>query len=585
MDHDTLNTASTYLNNLLLARGLLRDSKALDFAKPTRDTRAQIINLVHDLLLRRDRDQENREQIALTLRTLRADQTRKDGDLDRLQLRLDTQERSLLQAQTEARNAKIEMRKLESTTKALNDQLGRLKASVSQIKTQCANDVRKRDMHIERLKSHMQGQQRGNKGGLVAPSISVGGRGPHSFNASVRDISDPEYNLKQETTDFLTQLSSGLSDENDALIEMIRGTLTTLRELLGMPDQNYDNTVGDMENEDGTLGFAHGSLAEELESMLEMLKTVLTNPNFVSMDEVEARDDEIARLREGWDQMEARWRDLLYMMNGWCTRLEKSGDTINLDDLRKGLGLGVGLEAPPTAQKLRASQHTRSDSDRDSGIHTLSPTPSESHAAPPSTTKSQRSIDPPELFNLKPRGGQRTLNKMSHNVQSPRKVAFAVDASENIDPAASTPSNSDTPSIVKASANRSSLPVRRQPDFTPSSGSHDRLPSQSRGSSPPRRPVDSPSEHIAQQDDEELQEDEQPRMSVEEKLRLAQAEAEAAGGTPSRGPDEASQLDLDIDEEIGKLRSPAKKTKIQGRPKRRKSTLSPEELEDLLGLE
>ena len=64
MDHDTLNTASTYLNNLLLARGLLRDSKALDFAKPTRDTRAQIINLVHDLLLRRDRDQENREQIA-----------------------------------------------------------------------------------------------------------------------------------------------------------------------------------------------------------------------------------------------------------------------------------------------------------------------------------------------------------------------------------------------------------------------------------------------------------------------------------------------------------------------------------------
>lgn len=474
MDHDTLNTASTYLNNLLLARGLLRDSKPLDFAKPTRDTRAQIINLVHDLLLRRDRDQENREQIALTLRTLRTDQTRKDGDLERLQTRLDTQERALQQAQTEARNAKIEMRKLESTTKALNDQLGRLKASVSQIKTQCANDVRKRDMHIERLKSHLQGQQRGNKGGLVAPSISVGGRGPHSFNASVRDTSDPEYNLKQETTDFLTQLSSGLSDENDALIEMIRGTLVTLRELLGVPEQNLDSTVDGIENEDGTIGFAHGSLAEELESMLETLKTVLTNPNFVSMDEVEARDDEIARLREGWDQMEARWRDLLFMMNGWCTRLEKSGDTINLDELKKGLGLGVGLEAPPTAQKLRASQHARSDS-HDSGIHTLSPTPSENHAAPPSTAKSQRSIDPPEFFDLKPRGQQRTLSKMSHNVQSPRKVAFALSASENTDPAESTPAKLDTPTSVKASATRSSLPTRRQLDLTSSAGSHDRL--------------------------------------------------------------------------------------------------------------
>lgn len=471
MDHDTLNTASTYLNNLLLARGLLRDSKPLDFAKPTRETRAQIINLVHDLLLRRDRDQENREQIALTLRTLRTDQTRKDGDLERLQTRLDAQERSLQQAQTEARNAKIEMRKLESTSKALHDQLGRLKASVSQIKTQCANDVRKRDMHIERLKSHLQGQQRGNKGGLVAPTISVGGRGPHSFNASVRDISDPEYNLKQETTDFLTQLSSGLSDENDALIEMIRGTLATLRELLGVPEQNLDNTVDGIENEDG---FAHGSLAEELESMLDMLKTVLTNPNFVSMDEVEARDDEIARLREGWDQMEARWRDLLFMMNGWCTRLEKSGDTINLDELKKGLGLGVGLEAPPTAQKLRASQHARSNSDHDSGIHTLSPTPSESHAAPPSTAKSQRSIDPPEFFNLNPRG-QRMLNKTSHNIQSPRKVAFAMDASENTDPAEPAPSTLDTPTFVKASATRSSLPTRRQLDLTPSAGSHDRL--------------------------------------------------------------------------------------------------------------
>ncbi|KAI5198809.1 hypothetical protein E4T39_06626 [Aureobasidium subglaciale] len=601
MDHDTLNTASTYLNNLLLARGLLRDTKALDFAKPTRETRAQIINLVHDLLLRRDRDQENREQIALTLRTLRADQTRKDGDLDRLQSRLDSQERSLQQAQTDARNAKIEMRKLELTTKALNDQLGRLKASVSQIKTQCANDVRKRDMHIERLKSHLQGQQRGNKGGLVAPTISVSGRGPHSFNASVRDISDPEYNLKQETTDFLTQLSSGLSDENDALIDMIRGTLATLRELLGMPEQNLDHINDELDNEDGATGFAHGSLAEELESMLEMLKTVLTNPNFVSMDEVEARDDEIARLREGWDQMEARWRDLLYMMNGWCTRLEKSGDTINLDELRKGLGLGVGLEAPPTAQKLRASQYARSDSDHDSGIHTLSPTTSEGRTVPPSTAKSQRSIDPPEFFDLNPRRGQRTLNKMSHNVQSPRKVAFAMDASENTDPAASTPDKLNSPSFVKASTN-TSLPTRRQPDFTPLTSSHDRLvsnitqshshstltimqPSRSRGSSPPRRSVEDASEHLPQGEDEEVQEEEQPPMSVDEKLRLAQAEAEAAGSASKRGHDEDSQLDIDIDEEIGKLRSPAKKSKIQGRPKRRKSTLSPEELEDLLGLE
>lgn len=97
--------------------------------------------------------------------------------------------------------------------------------------------------------------------------------------------------------------------------------------------------------------------------------------------------------------------------------------------------------------------------------------------------------------------------------------------------------------------------------------------------------MDSPSEHLPQGKDEEYREEGDSRLSVEQKLRLAQAEAEAAGGAPTKEPDEDSQFDIDLDEEMNKLRSPAKKTKIQGRPKRRKSTLSPEELEDLLGLE
>jgi hypothetical protein len=60
METVNLKTASAYLNNLLLARGLLRDGKQIQFARPhkteggTEQTLAQIINLVHDLVLRRD---------------------------------------------------------------------------------------------------------------------------------------------------------------------------------------------------------------------------------------------------------------------------------------------------------------------------------------------------------------------------------------------------------------------------------------------------------------------------------------------------------------------------------------------------
>lgn len=60
MDSLNLKAASTYINNLLLARGLLRNGKSVEFARPskgeggTEATMAQIINLVHDMILRRD---------------------------------------------------------------------------------------------------------------------------------------------------------------------------------------------------------------------------------------------------------------------------------------------------------------------------------------------------------------------------------------------------------------------------------------------------------------------------------------------------------------------------------------------------
>lgn len=60
MESQNLRTASSYINNLLLARGLLRNGTPIDFAKPHKAeggldaTMAKIMNLVHDLILRRD---------------------------------------------------------------------------------------------------------------------------------------------------------------------------------------------------------------------------------------------------------------------------------------------------------------------------------------------------------------------------------------------------------------------------------------------------------------------------------------------------------------------------------------------------
>lgn len=60
MESDNLRTASLYINNLLLSRGLLRNGQAIDFSQPHRTeeglevTMGRVMGLVNDLILRRD---------------------------------------------------------------------------------------------------------------------------------------------------------------------------------------------------------------------------------------------------------------------------------------------------------------------------------------------------------------------------------------------------------------------------------------------------------------------------------------------------------------------------------------------------
>lgn len=60
MELQSRQTASSYINNLLLSRGLLRNGTPIEFAKPEEAeggihvTMTQVMSLVHDLILRRD---------------------------------------------------------------------------------------------------------------------------------------------------------------------------------------------------------------------------------------------------------------------------------------------------------------------------------------------------------------------------------------------------------------------------------------------------------------------------------------------------------------------------------------------------
>ena len=235
----------------------------------------------------------------------------------------------------------------------------RLKGTVAQIRAQCATDVRRRDGEIQRLKRHLEDRRgRNGNGGqvgvvVVTPGINRGAQSSRNGEAVV-DLESPAYSLKQETTEFLTQLSQGLSDENDALIGLVKGTLATLRSLQGLPadgapgsETNADMDINGNANGLMTVPPAYEDLASDTDEVLEQLRGLLTNPSYVTVEEVEIREEEIHRLRQGWEKMAARWKEAVALMDGWKKRMVDSGDTINLDDLKMGIDLGAEI---PTVQ-------------------------------------------------------------------------------------------------------------------------------------------------------------------------------------------------------------------------------------------
>ena len=335
------------------------------------------------------------------------------------------------------RAARATLRSAETRNKALREEMARLKGSVSQIRAQCATDVRRRDGEIQRLKRHLEGR-RGRDGNsaqvgvvVVTPGISKGPQGARNGEMAT-DIESPEYSLKQETTEFLTQLSQGLSDENDALIGLVRGTLATLRSLQGLPDSgqvlNISGVSDGVENVNGILGGPPSceALATSTDEVLEHLRGLLTNPSFVPLEEVEIREEEIHRLREGWEKMAARWKEAMTLLDGWRRRMVDSGDTINLSDLKMGIDLGSEIPTAQEAQEISLLKpNAEAEADESDILHDFQ----DSAEEPPSPDGEQI-----HETDLERHAVERALSPRDHNARpapSPRKVSFQTIEEEN----------------------------------------------------------------------------------------------------------------------------------------------------------
>ncbi|KFA46694.1 hypothetical protein S40293_08066 [Stachybotrys chartarum IBT 40293] len=350
IDTDNLRTASLYINNQLLSRGLLRDGQTIDFAGVGNDeygaeaTMGRIIGVVNDLILRRDvgnpdmanRDAEQRESLSSTMRALRAENLKHTNDIARLKEKHAEAKRKLDIAETSASSLRTQMKSAEAAIRGLKEEIARSKALVAQARSTCAADVRKRDRQIDTLKRQLgeAGRARGTRNNSAITTITVTGdvgAGNDSL-ARARPTAAEEYSLRDETNAFLANLAQNLSEENEALLRVMRQTMEQLRQMSGWsPSEIQDGMVFKQP--------IWQDMATDLDSILDHLRTILTNPSFVPIEEVMVREEEIARLKDGWVKMESRWKEAVHLIDGWRRRMASNGRPVCEEELRMGLRL------------------------------------------------------------------------------------------------------------------------------------------------------------------------------------------------------------------------------------------------------
>ncbi|KAL7271254.1 hypothetical protein RUND412_005999 [Rhizina undulata] len=245
---------------------------------------------------------------------------------------------SMLEARNRGFNSTL--RTAECSAKSLRDETNRVKALLHQVRTQYANDIRRRDLQIQKMRERLSDNRRGTKPPMSQITITGGGatgtgagtglgnslsssRAPSAIDEDLIESGS----LAQDTTDFLTTLSQSLADENDNLIALIRQCLSTLKAVQGLPDEDH---FGNEEDSDDAINpvtappISYEALSLELESVMYSLKDLMSQPNYVPVEELAERDAEIARLHQKNEALEEEWRKAIDLVDGWNKTLGRS---------------------------------------------------------------------------------------------------------------------------------------------------------------------------------------------------------------------------------------------------------------------
>ena len=280
------------------------------------------------------------------MRNLRTDNLKLTNDVARLSEKNTEARRRLDIAESSEASMKTQLKSAEAAVRGLRDEVIRTKALVAQVRATCATDVRRRDRQIDTLKRQLgeAGRARGSRTNPAITTINVTGDCGAETSTRGSSIKADDYNLRSETNAFLAKLAQDLSEENESMLNAMRQTMGQLRQMSG-----YNS---DVSNDGHAIRQpSWDEMAAELDAVLEHMKTILTNPSFVPIEEVVVREEEIDRLKDGWVKMENRWKEAVHLIDSWRKKMAASGKPVNEEELQMSLRLSPVRAAQPQQRK------------------------------------------------------------------------------------------------------------------------------------------------------------------------------------------------------------------------------------------
>ncbi|KAA8917210.1 hypothetical protein TRICI_000639 [Trichomonascus ciferrii] len=423
-----VRSAASYVNNVLVSKGYIRDDEKLEFGRQEEDEErdARTINVIYALLKTIDDDSKANEANEQLLKDFKRQREEENTRYERLKTKCEGLEKQVVSVERENSNLKSSADSFRRAAEQQREQSIRLKSLIKQIRQQFANELRRRDVQIAKLKERLQDTSRRTK-----TLTGVSGKLSKSYNSySTTALSpyDSESEASAAISSELSAMNNALIAENNALLVMlhqIRDSISSVTDenqsvIISERTASYNEEPRDA-SEVLIRCQSTQELNEEVSDCIQYITQALHSPNYVSVTELKDKENEIQRLKDQLLDANTNWQKALSTMEQW-KKYRENRSTINQPRMLRDSSTHVRHSKSHTNLESKVSPTTASSgtlSSKDSASPKSPP-----HKATPTATSNpqpRKSISSP-----KPQPGRKnTQATSSPKPAPPRKSSVA----------------------------------------------------------------------------------------------------------------------------------------------------------------